>query len=291
MWDHSPPCMHISPLKTSILTWQQLPELLLCSVHYSMWWRGVKTSSTLPGCFQDITPWQGARKYLQKKVLENVSVYIGGKNSCRRMASTAGDLTVCTDVTAPHTAQVTLPGGLCCFIFTHIHSLLLSFPLLDLRLGWFRLLRQMLEPCFKGCQRIWWDDFCNHFSFVLNLCPCCFSLCLITELLHQASGPWGCGQPGWRMYHALLPWSPPPAKAGRADSLHLGPWSTPKSVSKLRVHKIPLQQWKSLKCSPEWAGFTCKAWDVRDLWKAWHTPTRRQGFTKAFTSPSEKGHC
>lgn len=49
-----------------------------------------------------------------------------------------------------------LSGGLCCFIFTHIHSLFLSFPLLDLRLGSFSLLvRQMLEPCYKGCQRIW----------------------------------------------------------------------------------------------------------------------------------------
>lgn len=47
-----------------------------------------------------------------------------------------------------------LSGGVCCFIFTH--SLFLSFPLLDLRLVWFRLLvRQILELCCKGCQRIW----------------------------------------------------------------------------------------------------------------------------------------
>lgn len=49
-----------------------------------------------------------------------------------------------------------LSGGLCCSIFSHIHSLFLSFPLLDLRLGWFQLLvRQMVGPCCKDCQRIW----------------------------------------------------------------------------------------------------------------------------------------
>lgn len=155
-----------------------------------MWWRGVKTSSTPSGCFQDITPWQGARQSTEIPSEEGVgefSVYIGGKNSCIRMASTAGDLTVCTDLTAPHTAQVTLSGGLCCFIFTDIHSLFLSFPLLDLRLGWFRLLRKMLEPCFKGCQRIWWDDFCNHF-----FCPESPSLLLFSLSHHRtaSSGIW-----------------------------------------------------------------------------------------------------
>lgn len=63
-----------------------------------------------------------------------------------------------THLTAPCTAKVTsrCQGGLCCFIFPHIHSLFLSFPLLDLRLQWFRILvKQMLEPCYKGCQRTW----------------------------------------------------------------------------------------------------------------------------------------
>lgn len=58
------------------------------------------------------------------------------------------DLAVCTHLAAPCMDQVTgrCQRGLCCFIFTHIHSLFLSFPLLDLRLGWFRLLvMQMLE--------------------------------------------------------------------------------------------------------------------------------------------------
>lgn len=80
------------------------------------------------------------------------------------------------------------------------------------------------------------------------------------------------------VHHVFFPWSSPPTWAGRADSLHLGSWSHPKSVSKLRVYKIPQQQWKSLKYSSELAGFTCKAWDVRDLCNAW----QKIGFYKGF---------
>lgn len=108
------------------------------------------------------------------------------QNSCRMMTSTAGDLTVCTDLTAPHTAQVTLSGGLCCFIFTDIYSLFLSFPLLDLRLGWFRLLRQVLEPCFKGCQRFDGMIFAVTFFF----CPEPLSL-LLSSLPHHGTASSG----------------------------------------------------------------------------------------------------
>jgi len=83
-------------------------------------------------------------------MLEKVNICIKGKNGCIRMTSAAGDLAVCTHLTAPCTAQVTgcCQRSLCCFVFTDIQSLFLSFPLLDLRLGWFRLLvQQMLELC------------------------------------------------------------------------------------------------------------------------------------------------